>query len=89
MEKQLQEQGLPQERQDLIYLKKYGFSDARIAELTGKSEKEIRHIRKTLNIHPVYKTVDTCAAEFASTTPYLYSCYEDNELHSKSIDKAL
>ena len=88
LEKQLQEQGLPQERQDLIYLKKYGFSDARIAELTGKSEKEIRHIRKTLNIHPVYKTVDTCAAEFASTTPYLYSCYEDNELNENACEAA-
>ncbi|MFA5354173.1 MAG: carbamoyl-phosphate synthase large subunit, partial [Thermodesulfovibrionales bacterium] len=57
-------------------LKEYGFSDKRIAELTGKTETEIRNLRKEIGLRPVYKMVDTCAAEFAAFTPYLYSTYE-------------
>ncbi len=60
----------------LRHAKEYGFSDKRIAELTEKSETEIRNIRKALGLKPVYKLVDTCAAEFAAFTPYLYSTYE-------------
>lgn len=56
--------------------KEYGFSDKRISQIIGKTEKEIRNIRKELNIKPVYKLVDTCAAEFSAYTPYLYSSYE-------------
>ncbi len=56
--------------------KEYGFSDKKIAELTQKDEKEIREIRKKLGITPVYKLVDTCAAEFKAFTPYFYSTYE-------------
>jgi carbamoyl-phosphate synthase large subunit len=56
--------------------KEYGFSDRRIADLTGKTEKEVRDRRKGLGIRPVYKLVDTCAAEFEAFTPYLYSTYE-------------
>lgn len=56
--------------------KKYGFSDKRIAELTGKTEADIRRLRIELGIKPVYKLVDTCAAEFEAYTPYLYSTYE-------------
>lgn len=56
--------------------KEFGFSDKRIAELTGKTEVEIRRLRKDLGIKPVYKLVDTCAAEFEAYTPYLYSTYE-------------
>ncbi|HTZ18465.1 MAG TPA: carbamoyl-phosphate synthase large subunit [Dissulfurispiraceae bacterium] len=56
--------------------KEYGFSDKRIAELSGKSETDIRNLRKEEGIKPVYKLVDTCAAEFAAFTPYLYSTYE-------------
>ena len=56
--------------------KEYGFSDKRIAELTDKSEKHIRKLRKDFGIRPVYKLVDTCAAEFEAHTPYLYSTYE-------------
>ena len=56
--------------------KEYGFSDKRISELAGKNEIEIRNLRKELGLKPVYKLVDTCAAEFEAFTPYLYSTYE-------------
>jgi carbamoyl-phosphate synthase large subunit len=60
----------------LFHLKQLGFSDARIAELAGVKTADISALRKKHSIHPVYKRVDTCAAEFESPTPYLYSCYE-------------
>jgi carbamoyl-phosphate synthase large subunit len=56
--------------------KRFGFSDARLAELAGTAEDTLRARRKSLGIAPVYKRVDTCAAEFVSHTPYLYSTYE-------------
>jgi carbamoyl-phosphate synthase large subunit len=56
--------------------KRMGFSDARIGQIAGKTEKEVRAARKAAGIVPVYKRVDTCAAEFESFTPYLYSTYE-------------
>ncbi|HSW63202.1 MAG TPA: carbamoyl-phosphate synthase large subunit [Dissulfurispiraceae bacterium] len=56
--------------------KEAGFSDKRIGDLSGKSEAEVRHLRKALGIIPVFKLVDTCAAEFEAYTPYLYSTYE-------------
>ena len=58
-------------------LKRKGFSDKRIAQLLGVKEKEVREHRYALNLHPVYKRVDTCAAEFATETAYLYSTYEE------------
>ncbi len=58
-------------------LKRAGFADARLAELTATSESSIRHLRHTLGIRPVYKRVDSCAGEFASDTAYLYSCYDE------------
>ena len=57
--------------------KKIGFSDKRIAELANKSEKDIRAKRKRLKIKPVFKRVDTCAAEFETSTAYMYSTYQD------------
>ena len=57
--------------------KKIGFSDKRIAELTAKSEKDIRAKRRRLKIKPVFKRVDTCAAEFETSTAYMYSTYQD------------
>ena len=56
--------------------KEHGFSDAQLAELRGVSEPEIRGIRHSLGIRPVYKTVDTCAGEFPALTPYHYSSYD-------------
>ncbi len=62
---------------DLIFeAKQNGLSDRRIAMLTGKKEEEIRQLREDFKIKPVYKLVDTCAAEFVAYTPYMYSCYE-------------
>ncbi|GAA3734072.1 carbamoyl-phosphate synthase large subunit [Spinactinospora alkalitolerans] len=54
-----------------------GFSDRQIGEVVGKSEEVVRELRHALGIHPVYLTVDTCAAEFAARTPYLYSSYDE------------
>ncbi|MFI4853197.1 MAG: carbamoyl-phosphate synthase large subunit [Candidatus Makana argininalis] len=62
------------------YLKKLkcdGFSDYRISMLIGTSEKYINHLRKKYNLHPVYKRVDTCAAEFSNNTAYMYSTYDE------------
>jgi carbamoyl-phosphate synthase large subunit len=58
-------------------LKRMGFSDARLAELVGTDEAAVRHLRRTLGVRPVYKRVDSCAAEFATTTAYMYSTYEE------------
>src|SRR6266481_1891133 len=58
-------------------LKRKGFSDARIAKLAGREEATIRSRRRKLGLHPVYKRVDTCGAEFATSTAYLYSTYEE------------
>jgi carbamoyl-phosphate synthase large subunit len=58
-------------------LKRKGFSDSRIAKLTGRDESAVRSRRRKLGLHPVYKRVDTCAAEFATSTAYLYSTYEE------------
>ena len=61
----------------LRWLKRKGFSDARLAQLTGTGESALRALRKAFDVRPVYKRVDSCAAEFATTTAYMYSTYED------------
>src|SRR5690606_7245761 len=58
-------------------LKRMGFSDRRIGQLTGATEAAVRERRQALGVRPVFLRVDTCAAEFASETPYLYSSYEE------------
>jgi carbamoyl-phosphate synthase large subunit len=64
----------------LLHVKRYGFSDPMLARITGQKKTEIRRMRETQVIHPVYKMVDTGAAEFASDTPYYYGTYErENE----------
>ena len=65
------------DRDALLFLKKKGFSDRRLGHLLETTEHEIRKLRHTLGVRPVYKRVDTCAAEFATSTAYLYSTYED------------
>ena len=62
----------------LTEAKGYGFSDRRIADLLNVEESDIRHLRHQQSMHAVYKMVDTCGAEFAAYTPYLYSTYEKN-----------
>lgn len=80
MERQLQHMGKQLEREVLWQAKRAGFSDARIAALCGTTEDDIRQLRKTYGIRPVYKMVDTCAGEFPAETPYYYSTYgQENE----------
>jgi carbamoyl-phosphate synthase large subunit len=76
MEAKVRAHGLPQDAQNLRMLKAMGFSDARLASLTKKDAEEIQKIREKLGVHPVFKRIDTCAAEFASPTAYMYSTYE-------------
>jgi carbamoyl-phosphate synthase large subunit len=68
--------GLPKSAQQLRALKAMGFSDARLAQLAGMTEKDVHAHRTALDVHPVYKRIDTCAAEFAAPTAYMYSTYE-------------
>ena len=72
--------GLPDDAQGLAALKALGFSDTRLAELAVRTEPEIAALRARHDIRPVFKRIDTCAAEFASLTPYMYSTYEGNGL---------
>jgi carbamoyl-phosphate synthase large subunit len=76
IEAEVRKKGLPKDRAGLARLKRQGFSDARLAELAGTTEDEVHAARAKLDIHPVYKRIDTCAAEFPSKTPYMYSTYE-------------
>src|SRR5690606_16564363 len=76
MEARVREHGLPASAGPLRQLKAMGFSDARLAHLAGKGEADVAALRAKLGVHPVFKRIDTCAAEFASPTAYLYSTYE-------------
>ena len=76
LEQRVRAHGVPQSPELLRHLKGMGFSDARLAELSGLSEAAVAKMRRDLDVHPVYKRIDTCAAEFASATPYMYSTYE-------------
>jgi len=74
----------------MLGLKRKGFSDARIAELVGTDENAIRHLRRAFGVRPVYKRVDSCAAEFATTTAYMYSTYEEEcEANPSTRDKII
>ena len=68
--------GLPREAGALRRLKALGFADRQLARLVGVPEAEVAALRASLGVQPVYKRIDTCAAEFASATPYMYSTYE-------------
>ncbi len=76
MEARVREHGLPQDADNLRMLKAMGFSDARLASLTSTKPKDVAVLRNSLNVRPVFKRIDTCAAEFASPTAYMYSTYE-------------
>ncbi len=80
----------PKDREDWRFYKGLGLTDARMGELLGKGEKEVRQERKALGVVPVYKTVDTCAAEFEAYTPYHYSTYElEDEVWPSSKPKVV
>ncbi|MDH5455550.1 MAG: carbamoyl-phosphate synthase large subunit, partial [Gammaproteobacteria bacterium] len=88
IENKIREAGLPGLNEALMRaIKRKGFSDARIAKLTGVAEKAVRRRRLEMGVRPVYKRVDTCAAEFATTTAYLYSTY-DEECEAEPTDNA-
>jgi len=73
-------------REILVKAKQHGFSDRQLAHIWGSTEKAVRQLRKQLNVSPVFKTVDTCAAEFEAHTPYHYSTY-DQENESVRSDR--
>jgi carbamoyl-phosphate synthase large subunit len=74
-------------KEQLFDIKRQGFSDRQIAYATKTTEDEVRNYRQSLHVIPVYKTVDTCAAEFEALTPYYYSTYEDGENEILPSDK--
>ena len=76
LENRVRQHGLPEDPDNLRMLKAYGFSDLRLATLTNKAEKDVTGLRQALGVRPVFKRIDTCAAEFASPTAYMYSTYE-------------
>ncbi|MCH9013406.1 MAG: carbamoyl-phosphate synthase large subunit [Proteobacteria bacterium] len=76
VEAELRAHGLPDERDGLSRLKRLGFSDARLAVLTGTTEQAVAGRRHAAGVRPVYKRIDTCAGEFPAATPYMYSTYE-------------
>jgi carbamoyl-phosphate synthase large subunit len=75
-ERQVATSGLPHEAGALRRVKALGFSDRRLAELTGSEPAKVMALRTALGVTPVYKRIDTCAVEFASSTPYMYSTFE-------------
>ena len=79
-EAQVRRHGLPAGAAALRRLKAMGFADARLAALSGQSEAEVRAARHAAGVRPVFKRVDSCAAEFAALTPYMYSTYESGAL---------
>jgi carbamoyl-phosphate synthase large subunit len=75
-EERVRQDGLPPDRTAFLRLKQMGFSDARLGKLVGLHEDAVSARRRDYDLRPIYKRIDTCAAEFLSLTPYLYSSYE-------------
>ena len=75
-EEDVRANGLPQDEEAMRALKMMGFTDARLARITGFAERDIRALRQRLGVVAVFKRIDTCAAEFEAQTPYMYSTYE-------------
>ncbi|MBL4854063.1 MAG: carbamoyl-phosphate synthase large subunit [Robiginitomaculum sp.] len=84
-ENHIKTNGLPDNAKAILALKMDGFSDARLAHLTDKTEQDVRSARHALDVRPIYKRVDTCAAEFAAKTPYMYSAYEHASFGGKPV----
>ena len=76
-------------REQMLKMKRFGFSDRQLADLSGVKEDVIRQERHALGLRPAYKTVDTCAGEFPSSTPYLYSSYDEENEASASGQKTV
>jgi len=75
-EREIEAEGLPTDPDELRRIKAMGFSDETLARLAGGTSEEVRQHRLSLGVRPVYKRIDTCAAEFEARTPYMYSAYE-------------
>jgi carbamoyl-phosphate synthase large subunit len=86
-EAEIRAKGLPASATTLRRLKAMGFSDARLAKLTGHSADEVARQRRALGVRPIFKRIDTCAAEFASPTAYMYSTYE-TPFNGRAVDEA-
>ena len=91
-EAEVRSSGLPKDAEGLRTLKMMGFTDARLATLTGLGEADVRQTRLGVGVHAVFKRIDTCAAEFEAQTPYMYSTYEapafgDVECEARPSDK--
>ena len=91
-EAEVRSQGLPKDADGFRRLKSMGFSDARLATLVKRKEKDVRAARHKMGVRPAFKRIDTCAAEFAALTPYMYSTYESAidgaaECESRPTDK--
>jgi len=80
-EEEVRAKGLPIDAPGMLRLKKMGFSDQRLSQLSGKTLTETSFRREVLNVKPVFKRIDTCAAEFPSSTAYMYSCYEGDGIN--------
>lgn len=96
MERQIIAEGLPTHASGMLHIKQLGFSDARLAMLTGRSEEDIRTTRHDLGVRGCFKQIDTCAAEFSSKTSYLYHTFEAeqpgfcvNEAETSKRDKVV
>jgi carbamoyl-phosphate synthase large subunit len=76
IEERVRRDGLPLDRTAFLRLKQMGFSDARLGKLAGLEEEAVSALRRNHDLQPIYRRIDTCAAEFPSLTPYLYSSYE-------------
>ncbi|MAS48887.1 MAG: carbamoyl phosphate synthase large subunit [Alphaproteobacteria bacterium] len=82
----LKANGLPDTPEEWMRLKKLGFADERIAKLTGQKAGAVRDARLAHDVKPVFKRIDTCAAEFPSPTPYFYSCYEGDGVNAPECE---
>jgi len=87
-ESDIRKQGLPKDAATLSRWKGFGFSDDRIAQLASVKPAQVARLRAKLGVRPVYKRIDTCAAEFPSQTPYMYSCYETSAFGEAPEDEA-
>jgi carbamoyl-phosphate synthase large subunit len=88
IEERVRRDGLPEDRTAFLRLKQMGFSDARLGRLAGLREEVVAARRRRLELHPVYKRIDTCAAEFPSLTSYMYSCYEGDGFDEPECEAA-
>jgi carbamoyl-phosphate synthase large subunit len=86
IEVRVRRDGLPEDATGLLRLKQMGFSDRRLGKLAGLNEAKVAKKRRKLGLAPVYKRVDTCAAEFVSQTPYLYSTYEGDGMNAPECE---